>query len=121
VADRGKDDVGCIALATLEMTVAELSVGLHVTDHRFDSRAAVELAFDHSEDATLARDFRETSVRLLNPVQKHHMRSKIDLLGFRPHHDRRTTTAHCMPLAGTLNRRRLRCVFHLSQRAKKMI
>ena len=53
MADCGEDDVGHIALATLEMTAAKVSVGLHVTDHRFDGRAAPELAFDHSEHATL--------------------------------------------------------------------
>jgi hypothetical protein len=49
----GKDDVGRIALAPLEMTAAEVSVGLHVTDHRLDGRAAPELTFDHPKDATL--------------------------------------------------------------------
>jgi hypothetical protein len=34
VADCGEDDVGRIALAALEMTAAEVSVGLHVTDVR---------------------------------------------------------------------------------------
>src|SRR5262245_45391534 len=39
------------------MTAAEVSVGLHVTDHRLDGRATPELAFDHPEDTTLlARD-----------------------------------------------------------------
>ena len=63
MADCGEDDVGRIALATLEMTAAEVSVGLHVTDHRFDGRTAPELAFDHSEYAALlARD--EDAVRI---------------------------------------------------------
>jgi hypothetical protein len=39
VADGGKDDVGRVALAPLEMTAAEVSVSLHVTDHRFDGSA----------------------------------------------------------------------------------
>jgi hypothetical protein len=47
VADGGKDDVGRIALAPLEMTATEVSVGLHVTDHRLDGTAAPELTFDH--------------------------------------------------------------------------
>ena len=56
MADCGEHDVGRVALATLEMTAA-VSVGLHVTDHRFDGKAAPEFAFDHSEHATLlARD-----------------------------------------------------------------
>ena len=46
MADGGKDDVGRITLAPLEMTAAEVSVGLHVTDHRLDGRAAPEFAFD---------------------------------------------------------------------------
>jgi hypothetical protein len=36
VADGGEDDVGRIALAPLEMTAAEMAIGLHVTDHRLD-------------------------------------------------------------------------------------
>jgi hypothetical protein len=36
VADGGEDDVGRIALAALEMTAAEVSVRLHVTDHGLD-------------------------------------------------------------------------------------
>ena len=36
---------------------AEVPIGLHATDDGLDSRAAAELAFDHSEDAALlARD-----------------------------------------------------------------
>ena len=52
MADGGEDDVGRIALAPLEMTAAEMAIGLHVTDHRLDGRAAPELVFDHAEDAT---------------------------------------------------------------------
>src|ERR1700757_4683244 len=39
------------------MAAAEVSVGLHMTDHGLDGGAAPEFAFDHPEDATLlARD-----------------------------------------------------------------
>jgi hypothetical protein len=34
------------------MTAAEMAIGLHVTDHRLDGRAASELVSDHAEDAT---------------------------------------------------------------------
>ena len=53
MANGGKDDVGGVTLTPLEMAAAEVSVGLHVTDHRLDGGAAPELAFDHAEDATL--------------------------------------------------------------------
>jgi hypothetical protein len=32
------------------MTAAEMAIGLNVTDHRLDGRAAPELVFDHAED-----------------------------------------------------------------------
>jgi hypothetical protein len=35
------------------VVAAEVTIGLHVTDHRLDGGAASELAFDHSEDAAL--------------------------------------------------------------------
>jgi hypothetical protein len=35
------------------MAAAEVSVGLHVTDHGFDGGAAPEFAFDEAEDAPL--------------------------------------------------------------------
>ena len=43
VADGGEDDVGGVALATLEMAAAEVAIGLHVSDHglRSPSDAAV--------------------------------------------------------------------------------
>ena len=53
MADGGEDDVGGIAVAALEMAAAEVSIGLHATDHGLDGGAAPELAFDHPEDATL--------------------------------------------------------------------
>jgi len=36
VADGGENDVGGITVAPLEITAAEVSVGLHVTNHRLD-------------------------------------------------------------------------------------
>ena len=53
VADGGKDDVGGIALAVLEMAAAEVTVGLHVSDHGLDGAAASQLALDDAEDAAL--------------------------------------------------------------------
>jgi len=57
VADGAKDDFGRVTVTTLEIAAAEVLVGLHVTEHGLDSRAAAELALEHSEDAALpARD-----------------------------------------------------------------
>lgn len=42
-----------VAVTPLEIAAAEVPVGLHVTDHGLDSRAAAELALDHCEDAAL--------------------------------------------------------------------
>jgi hypothetical protein len=44
VADAGEDDVGGIALAALEMAAAEVTVGLHVSDHGLDGAAASQFA-----------------------------------------------------------------------------
>ena len=46
VTSGGEDDVYGVALAAFEETASEVSVGLHVSDDGFDSRAAPELAFD---------------------------------------------------------------------------
>jgi hypothetical protein len=48
VAYGGEDDVGGIALAALEVAAVE-------TDHGLDGGAAVELAFDRSEDGACGR------------------------------------------------------------------
>jgi hypothetical protein len=57
VADGGKDDVGGIALAALEMAAAEVTVGFHVSDHGLDSAAASQFALHEAEHAALlARD-----------------------------------------------------------------
>ena len=53
VADGGEDDIGGIALAALEMAAAEVTVGLHVSDHGLDSAAASQFALDDAEDAAL--------------------------------------------------------------------
>jgi hypothetical protein len=53
VADGGEDDVGGIALAALKMAAAEVTVGLHVSDHGLDGAAASQFAFDDAEDAAL--------------------------------------------------------------------
>jgi len=51
VADSGEDDVGGIALAALEIAAAEVTVGLHVSDHGLDGTAASQFALDDAEDA----------------------------------------------------------------------
>jgi hypothetical protein len=49
--------VGGIALAALEMAAAEVTVGLHVSDHGLDGAAASQFVLDDAEDAALlARD-----------------------------------------------------------------
>src|SRR5262245_25775340 len=53
MADGGEDDVGGIALAALEMAAAEVTVGLHVSDHGLDGAAASQFALDDAEDAAL--------------------------------------------------------------------
>jgi len=53
VADGGEDDVGGIALAALEMAAAEVTVGLHVSDHGLDGAVASQFALDDAEDAAL--------------------------------------------------------------------
>jgi hypothetical protein len=51
VASGGEDGVGGVAVAAVEMAAAEVTVGLHVTDHGSDGAAASELALDGTEDA----------------------------------------------------------------------
>ena len=53
VADGGEDDVGRVAFATLEPAAAEMAVVLHVSDHRLDSGAPPELAFNDAEHGAL--------------------------------------------------------------------
>lgn len=68
MADGGQDDICRIAVAALEMAAAEVSVGLHMTDHGLDGGAAPEFAFDHPEDATLlARDEDAARVTVSRP------------------------------------------------------
>ena len=40
MSNRGEDCVGGVALAAFEIAAAEMSVGLHVSDHGFDGGAA---------------------------------------------------------------------------------
>jgi hypothetical protein len=49
----GGDAVGDIALAALEMAAAEVTVGLHVSDHGLDGAAASQFALDDAEHAAL--------------------------------------------------------------------
>jgi len=57
VADGGENGVGCIAGSSLEITAAEMALGLHMADHGFDGGAASQLALDGTEYAALlARD-----------------------------------------------------------------
>ena len=53
VPDCGEDGVGGITFLALEVAAAEVAIGLHVSDHGFDSGAAFELALDDAEDAAL--------------------------------------------------------------------
>jgi hypothetical protein len=50
VTDGAEDDVGGIAGATFEIAAAEMALGFHMSDHRFDGGAPCELAFDAAED-----------------------------------------------------------------------
>ena len=49
----GEDAVGGIALAALEMAAAEVTVGLHVSDHGLDGAAASQFALGDAEHAVL--------------------------------------------------------------------
>jgi hypothetical protein len=49
VADGGEDDVGGIALAALQVAAAEVTIGLHVTDHGLDGGAAPIICVDRHE------------------------------------------------------------------------
>jgi hypothetical protein len=42
VADGTENDVGSVAVAAFEMAAAEMAICLHVSDHGFDRRAAVQ-------------------------------------------------------------------------------
>jgi hypothetical protein len=53
VADGGEDDVGGIADAAFEITAAEMTFGLEVSDDGLDGRATAQLALDDTEDAAL--------------------------------------------------------------------
>ena len=53
MADGSEDDVGGVALATLEVAAAEVPIVLHVANDGFDGRAAAQFALDDAEDAAL--------------------------------------------------------------------
>ena len=61
MSNRGEDCVGGVALAAFEIAAAEMSVGLHVSDHGFDGGAAFELALDGTVDATLLAGDEDTA------------------------------------------------------------
>ena len=48
-----ENDVGSIALAAFEVTAAEMTVGLRVSNRGLDGGSAAEFAFDHTEDPAL--------------------------------------------------------------------
>src|SRR5262249_20254668 len=53
VADGTQDDVGGIAGAASEIAAAEMTLCLHMSDHRLDRGAPSELAFNAAEDPAL--------------------------------------------------------------------
>ena len=53
MTDGSEDDVGGVALATLEVAAAEVPIVLHVANDGFDGRAAAQFALDDAEDAAL--------------------------------------------------------------------
>ena len=50
VADGTENDVGGVAVAAFEIAAAEMAIGLHVSDHGFDRRAAAQLTLDDAKD-----------------------------------------------------------------------
>ena len=58
MADGGEDDVGGIAFAALEMAAAEVTIGLHVSDHGLSGAAASQFALDDAEDAALCPEMK---------------------------------------------------------------
>ena len=53
MADGGENGVGGIAGGSLEIAAAEMTLGLHMADHRLNGRAASQLALDGAEHAAL--------------------------------------------------------------------
>ncbi len=53
VTDGSEDDVGGVALGTLEVAAAEVPIVLHVADDGFDGGAAAQFALYHAENAAL--------------------------------------------------------------------
>ena len=57
MADRCEDGVGGIACTAFEIAAPEVTIALHVADHRLDRGTPSQLTFDDAEHATLlARD-----------------------------------------------------------------
>ena len=57
MADCGEDGVGGIAFTAFEIAAPEVTLALHVADHRLDRGTPSQLTFDDAEHATLlARD-----------------------------------------------------------------
>ena len=67
MADGGENGVGGIALRSLEIAAAEMTLGLHVSDHGFDGGATAQLALDGTEYAALLPGD-EDAVRVLRVV-----------------------------------------------------
>ena len=62
MADRCEDRVGGIVFTAFEISAPEVTIALHVADHRLDRGTPSQLTFDDAEHATLlARD--EDAVR----------------------------------------------------------
>jgi hypothetical protein len=61
VADGTENDVGGVAAAAFEMTAAEMAIGLDVSDHGFDRRAAAQLTLDDAKDAALLAGDEDTA------------------------------------------------------------
>jgi len=58
VADGGEDGIGGVSGTTFEIAAAEVTLGLHVTDHRLDGGASSQFAFDDAEDARLCPEMK---------------------------------------------------------------
>jgi hypothetical protein len=53
VSDGGEYGIGSVSGATFWLAAAEVTLGLHLTDHGLDGGPASQLAFDDTEDAAL--------------------------------------------------------------------
>jgi hypothetical protein len=78
VAGGAENGVGRVAGATLKIAASQMSVLLHVTDHRLDGGAAFELTLDGAEDAALLSG-NEDAARVVREFRRRDTNS----LGFR--------------------------------------